>query len=119
MPDGRTSSLDQWYESLHHRLDALLREPSISMSRIVAESVRHFKQLVGKNLQSIASVDWEGELSRSIHRVVMEGNPVMSLFFKRICKILLCGLLNVNYRLKLPAFSLNSTQQVLFKYLCL
>ena len=105
-----SKGLEEWYDSLHHRLDALLREPSITMSQIVQASTNYFKQLVDKTTTAVVTAthsainttttagsssiissspplprlpaDWESELTRALHHVVTENNPILNLFFK-------------------------------------
>ena len=119
---GETNGVVDWYENLFQRLDALLHEPSITMSHITEESSRFFSQLVAHNLRSrpspvaggvdLASFDWQGEVSRSLQRTVIDGNPILALYVKRICRVLLAGLLGGKYAHKLSGYSLAGAGQV-------
>jgi hypothetical protein len=91
------------------------------MAHITEESARLFGQLVTHNLRNrpqnvsvdLASVDWQGEVSRSLQRTVVDGNPILALYVKRICRVLFAGLLGGRYAQKLAGYSLAGAGQVL------
>jgi hypothetical protein len=116
-PRHSLNSID-WSDGLHHRLDALLRESTVTTDAIVAECVRYISISIDRNATVESNVkttsslmEWETEMTRALRQVIATTNPIFELYSKRIFRLLFAGLLNGNYRAKLQNYSLNSPSQ--------
>ena len=126
---------------LQHRLDVLLTESDTSMASITAEVVRYIQEAIQKfrHAQSTTSssnsssrsaststaattathpaliggdlAEITERVSKGLKDVVAHGNPVLTLFSKRVYKVLLRSMLGQGYKHLLPAYSLHSTAQ--------
>ena len=100
-----------------------MREPNISMTQIVQATIRHFGKLSKKpqysNMHSTSAVspklpiDFEDELGRALQHVISDGNPVLTLFFRRVCRVVMAGIFGGNYKDKLAGYSLSTSAQVI------
>jgi T-complex protein 11 len=108
-------------DEFQHRLGVLFADNDVRLPEIITESTRHIKACVRKvqgvaglaqlNQLRIADQTFESNVAKSIKDVLVDNNPILNLFIKRIYKLLLRGLLAQPYAGKLPSYSLQSRAQ--------
>lgn len=97
----------------HLRLQELIFGDHITMHHITAEIQQFIESLCNKQtiiLTKESLTTFENSLKQSL----AQSNPVLSLFTKRIYKVLVKGILNLPFHELLPTFSLHSRSQVYF-----
>jgi hypothetical protein len=114
-------------EELQSRLDVLVTEKDSSLPSVVSEVVRFvidsiekFKESFSKSdiiaIESHPALQASNEeiierVSKAVKDVVSPGNPVLALFTRRLYKILLRSMLNLDVESVLVSYSLNAAAQ--------
>jgi hypothetical protein len=95
---------------LHSRLDALLRNHQVTMPDVTKEIVRFVRYCASRHGVSSSGLaaGWETTLEHALTSAVKKESPMISLFSKRLFKVLLRGLGKKPYSNVLTTFSLNS-----------
>lgn len=100
-------------KELYFRLDVLLRDPAVFLPHLATEVTRFVKarSLADASAGDIAasrSVSWEQELERGVKAAVAPDHPVLSLFSKRVLRLMTLSLLGADISALLATHSLSS-----------